>query len=290
MIRHRGANRVTTARPAARPEIPPPVGGGLLSELMTNTLDEDYRTVAAQGGRAAPPAVGANRLGALAAITAFGVLLSVSAVKTEQDRPQALVERAQLIDSIRARQQHLDGLHATLSTLQSQIGQLQTTVAEQSSTGTRQSGSLTTLGMLSGASPVSGPGVVVTVDDAPNGVPGTGGVILDADLQTLVNALWVAGAEAIAVNGHRLSTLTAIRFAGRAITVDYRSLTPPYVVEAIGNPATLPARLLETQGGQVWLELHANFGIRFETHTQDRLELPADPQSPLLWARQEVSQ
>ena len=91
-------------------------------------------------------------------------------------------------------------------------------------------------------------------DDAPAtlGLP-TGGVILDTDLQSLVNALWTAGAEAISINGNRLTSLTAIRFAGRAITVDYRSLTPPYVIDAIGNPETLPARLLETPGGQAWI-------------------------------------
>lgn len=140
------------------------------------------------------------------------------------------------------------------------------------------------LGVAAGETAVRGPGIVVTADDAGDAVPGAGGIILDTDLQTLVNGLWAAGAEAIAVNGHRLGTLTAIRFAGQAITVDYRSLTPPYVVEAIGNPNTLPARFLETAGGQAWLGLQANFGIRFQTRTADRLELAGKPPDSLLWA------
>ena len=65
--------------------------------------------------------------------------------------------------------------------------------------------------------------------------------MLDIDLQILVNGLWESGAEAISINGHRLSNLTAIRGAGDAITVDYRSLTRPYQIEAIGDPRTLPA-------------------------------------------------
>ncbi|MEP6667176.1 MAG: DUF881 domain-containing protein, partial [Nocardioidaceae bacterium] len=102
---------------------------------------------------------------------------------------------------------------------------------------------------------------------------------------SLVNALWLAGAEAISIDGHRLTTLTSIRFAGQAITVDYRSLSPPYVVSAIGNPDTLPARLLETDGGQIWLGLKANFGIRFDTETKEQITVPADPHEHLIYAR-----
>jgi hypothetical protein len=79
--------------------------------------------------------------------------------------------------------------------------------------------------------------------------------------------------------------LIKIRFAGRAITVDYRSLTPPYTIDVIGNPDTLPARLLETPGGQAWMGLKTNYGIRFDTTTASSLVLPADPSTALRQAR-----
>ena len=63
--------------------------------------------------------------------------------------------------------------------------------------------------------------------------------VLDRDLQSVVNGLWAAGAEAVAVNGQRLTALSAIRSAGDAILVDYRPLTRPYVVVAIGDPRTI---------------------------------------------------
>lgn len=63
------------------------------------------------------------------------------------------------------------------------------------------------------------------VDDAANGLRDGRDRVLDMDLQILTDGLWQAGAEAISVNGHRLSALTAIRGAGEAITVDNRSLT-----------------------------------------------------------------
>ncbi len=264
---------------------------GLLTTLMTNTLDEDYQLVASR--RAAVDAASPGRderpglwrhAGAIAAVTALGVLLGVSALKTSQDRPQALAERAGLIEAIQARQARLDGQHAGLASLQTDVGRLQADLADDVDTGSRLSADLARLGVNAGTVAATGPGMVLTLDDARHGAPGVGGVILDRDLQSLVNGLWIAGAEAIAVDGHRLTALTSIRFAGRAITVDYRSLTPPYVVEAIGDPDTLPSRLLETQGGQLWLGLRANFGITFDTQTQSSITLPGDAHDRLLWA------
>ena len=57
----------------------------------------------------------------------------------------------------------------------------------------------------------------------------------------MVNALWAAGAEAISINGQRLGPTTAIRFAGEAVLVDFRPVTNPYEISAIGDPDTLPA-------------------------------------------------
>lgn len=274
-----------------RSPLPPPPGG-LLTALMTNTLDEDYQVVASRRASADSASLTPNArpglsrsAGVIAAVTAFGVLLGVSAVKTAQDRPQALVERAGLIAGIQARQARLDALHAGLASLQTDVGRLQADLADDAATASRLSGELTRLGISAGTVAAAGPGMVLTLDDAPNGLPDVGGVILDGDLQSLVNGLWIAGAEAIAIDGHRLTALSSIRFAGRAITVDYRSLTPPYVVEVIGDPDTLPARLLETQGGQLWLSLRANFGITFDTQTLSNLSLPGDTHDRLLWAQ-----
>ena len=84
---------------------------------------------------------------------------------------------------------------------------------------------INTLDPVVGMLLVSGPGVLIVVDDCPRPAADARDRVLDIDLQVLANGLWEAGAEAVAINGHRLSNLTAIRSAGDAITVDYRSLT-----------------------------------------------------------------
>lgn len=258
---------------------------GLLAQLLDSEVDPEYRTAAAAHDTEGRARSGWSSVRIFAAVAVFGVLLSVSAVKTERDRPQALVERTNLIAAIHGRQDKLERVHATLRRLQSRVAELQTGLAAMSDAEARLRNLTSTLGIASGMSPVRGPGLVITADNAPDPVPGAGGIILDSDLQALVNGLWVAGAEAIAINGHRLTTLTAIRFAGQAITVDYRSLSPPYVVAAIGDPDTLPARFSETQGGQAWQGLRANFGIRFETKSTSQIELPGDSHDIVNWAR-----
>src|SRR5207302_160556 len=60
------------------------------------------------------------------------------------------------------------------------------------------------------------------------------GLVLDRDLQDVANELWHDGAEAIAINGQRLTATTTIRAAGGAILVDFRPVTAPYQVSAIG--------------------------------------------------------
>jgi uncharacterized protein YlxW (UPF0749 family) len=108
-----------------------------------------------------------------------------------------------------------------------------------------------------------------------------GGTVLDEDLQILVNGLWQAGAQAIAINGNRLGPLSAIRTAGQAINVNFRPLTPPYVVTVIGDPDTLQARFSETAAGQSWIDLSTNYGIRFDIASDADLVLPGVPSGRL---------
>jgi uncharacterized protein YlxW (UPF0749 family) len=133
---------------------------------------------------------------------------------------------------------------------------------------------------------VAGPGVVITVDDAPGSETDPSDRVLDLDLQILVNGLWESGAEAVSVNGHRLSPLTAIRGAGQAITVDYRSLTRPYRVEAIGDARTLPASFTQSSAGAWWNDLSRNRGMSFALTGVDELTLDADPGIVLRYARE----
>ncbi len=125
------------------------------------------------------------------------------------------------------------------------------------------------------------------MNDAEGAVPGVGGPrdaafsdtgrVRDRDLQRVVNGLWQAGAEAVSVNGRRLTALSAIRAAGDAVLVDNRPLAPPYTVLALGPGEELATAFRATAEGRHLEVLREEYGIRAGTTVHDRLELPAAP-------------
>ncbi|WP_324653964.1 DUF881 domain-containing protein [Georgenia sp. H159] len=134
------------------------------------------------------------------------------------------------------------------------------------------------LTLSAGGARVRGPGLTITLDDsrdAQAGEPDSDlGRVQDLDLQVVTNALWSAGAEAVAINGHRLSSVSAIRSAGPAILVDLTPLARPYVVEAVGDPDDMRARLTRSTGGSHLDILRESFGIAVEIEEAEGLVLP----------------
>ncbi len=140
----------------------------------------------------------------------------------------------------------------------------------------------------------------MTIDNAPGSDDPVGGdprarsgdgtgVVYDSDLQVIVNGLWAAGAEAIAVNGHRLTALSAIRSAGAAILVDFRPLVPPYVLEAVGDPGQLQARFAAGDAGPYVQSMRDNSNIRVDIATPKKVSLPGAGQLVLRSATPAVS-
>jgi uncharacterized protein YlxW (UPF0749 family) len=183
-------------------------------------------------------------------------------------------EHQGLVTQIEARDASLQARRERIADLRAENKSLEEQALRTSVRGRAMSARLNRLAVQAGSVPVHGPGVQVVVDDAPNAT-GPQQQVLDRDLQKLVNALWLSGAEAISINGQRLTSLSAIRHAGSAITVNYRSLLRPYVVTAIGDPDTMPARFVETRPGSEWLNLEATFGLQFEMTTEKSLRVPA---------------
>ncbi len=110
-------------------------------------------------------------------------------------------------------------------------------------------------------------------------------LVRDSDLTLLTDALWAAGAEAISVNGHRLTVLSAFRNVGIGVLVNTQPLTPPYVFDVIGDPDTMPADLLSSSIGEKWYTLKDSLGFRFDVRDGGTMTLPAAPRPRLRSAR-----
>jgi uncharacterized protein YlxW (UPF0749 family) len=98
------------------------------------------------------------------------------------------------------------------------------------------------------------------------------GRILDRDIQSVVNEFWAAGAEAVAIDGQRLGPTTSIRSAGQAILVDFRPVTNPYLIEAIG-PAGMFDQLLESSAVRTLASYASSFGLGLDVVPADQLDL-----------------
>ncbi len=274
-----GTDQQTRPASAGRPRPAADASMDLLNQIIRQPIDPDYARVAATGA----PARARVRIGVVAVM--IGAMFAIAAVQTNRSAPALETERTELISRVQAAEDNSDELRDQVTTLSTEITRLRTSALGSDSTAQQLEARINALAPAVGDVPVTGAGVLIVVDDAP-AIDGTDADrVLDLDLQILANGLWEAGAEAVAINGHRLSNLTAIRSAGDAITVDYRSLTRPYRVEAIGDPRTLPARFAETSAGSWWTELSGSRKMVFAMTDDDKLELAADPGITLRHAR-----
>ncbi len=258
--------RTPPTDPSGRP-LPPQATMGLLTYLTATALDEDYAAASSRRkARSSGPVV-------LGVLVVFGLLLMTAAVQTARTEGERQTSREALVSQIQQRRKDLADVRAQAAQLDREITAINSTYLSTSDRGRALQDQLTRLGVSSGTAPVTGPGVEIVVDDGPEG--DSKSVVLDRDLQILVNGLWNAGAEAISINGQRLTTLSAIREASEAITVNYRSLQRPYTITAIGDPDQLPARFIESDGGTWWFNLKSLYDMRFDLTSKDSVRLPA---------------
>ena len=205
-----------------------------------------------------------------------GFLLTTGLTAGRQAAVAQDARKDELIALIDARQDRTDALAERLDELRREVTAVEQSVATAGTSVLNDN--LARAEASAGLTAVRGPGVQITFSDA-TGTCSTGRVedcrIQDVDLQLAANALWSLGAEAIAVNGERVIATTAIRSAGSSVLINYRVLTSPYVVEAIGDPDALRDGFLATQLAgdfQVWRDV---FGLGFADTVVPELTLPA---------------
>lgn len=211
----------------------------VLERFLRQATEDDYRsapppeTTASRHGITGWPAVVAISTAVLGVVLVAAAVTVRSSADARTGTQQALAERAQVLSAdVRALQERVSEQNTIVDELR---GDLLDIEADG-----QRSAELDALALSGGTAQLSGPGVVVTIDDAPDADAASLNRVLDRDLQDIVNALWQMGAEGIAVNGQRLTQTSAIRGAGEAILVNYQPMTRPYVVEAVGTRSSGP--------------------------------------------------
>ena len=201
--------------------------------------------------------------GVLAVTVASGLLFSVSALN-ERKNPAATSNLSTLV---RNRQEQVKSLENEVSALDAQI--------QSFSSASPQSGDEDVFTARS-TQTVTGPGIQITLSDAPPGQIPEGAtpndlVIHQQDIEDTMNALWNGGAEAMTVQGVRITSRTVIRCIGNVILVDGTSFSPPYVIQAIGDPATLRATVTANPRMVNYQAYVTKYGLGWDMQTNDSL-------------------
>ena len=127
------------------------------------------------------------------------------------------------------------------------------------------------LTLSAGMVALTGPGVRITLDDAPrrpdgslpNGARPDDVVIHQSDVQAVVNALWAAGADGVAIMNQRLIATSAVRCVGNVLLLEGRTYSPPFQVTAIGDVEEFVRQLADSPQVAVFQDAVSAFGLTF---------------------------
>lgn len=218
---------------------------------------------------------GGRRALACGAAALAGFLLVTARLNpTSPDLSIRVPEQERLARLIRVEQRRSADLRSTAETLRGRVRQFERAQPEgepkpdQGLAGTRVQ-----LGLVA----VEGPGVNVTLDDSSLDESPSGNlndlVIHSQDIQAVANALWAAGAEALAVSGQRVVPTSALLCVGNTLLINGTVHSPPYRFVAIGEhlkDGFLADPLVERLQGDA-----SRFGLGFEMNEADNVRVPA---------------
>ncbi len=209
-----------------------------------------------------------------------GALFVVSAHSSQGTdlRPGRYPDLASLVGSDAAQvdqlKQHVADLNAEVTALSGSVGNAQVARVNRQTAAMRGP---------AGLLPVFGPGVTVTLSDAPQGTsantPDNLNLLLvhQQDIQAVVNAMWKGGAQAITIQGQRVVSTTGIRCIGNSVQLQGVPYSQPYVISAVGSVATLVDAIARDPYLQVYRQDAAdpNIDVGWSERVQTRITAPA---------------
>lgn len=270
----------------------------LLRSLLSEHLDPGYAAAAERGtvisGRARIAGWAWQVLAALLVATVF----AVGAAQARSGAPGVHDAQRVLADNVRSAESVTGRLAERRDALTNRVDELRRLRLANDAEGQRVLAGLDKLSLAAASTPVTGPGLTLTVTDPGVGrnlsdaskqrVSGSQQIILDRDLQLVVNSLWASGAEAIAIGDVRVGPNVTIRQAGGAILVDNKPISSPYSLKAIGAPRQLREAFDRSPGLYRLRLLEVSYGVvvRVDGRTGTELTLPAGSVRDVRFAKQ----
>ncbi|MEX5721233.1 DUF881 domain-containing protein [Geodermatophilus maliterrae] len=238
-----------------------------------------------------PPPRGRSAWGALVPVVALAAgLLFATSGQTAQGSDLRAGDVTELSTLVAQRDEVIAEQEAQLEALQRQAEALTDQAASRDGAVAAARAAGEDGALSAGLVAMSGPGVEITLDDAPRrpdgGLP-TGArpddvVIHQSDVQAVVNAVWAAGADGVAIMDQRLVATSAVRCVGNVLLLQGRTYSPPFVVTAIGDPAAIRTQLDASPQVQVFLQAVEDYGLGFAFRERPDLTLPGHDAPPVM--------
>jgi uncharacterized protein YlxW (UPF0749 family) len=168
------------------------------------------------------------------ALLALGFLIAAQLAAEGPRVRYTTQERSTLVETALGLQQEQDALKAQILDLRSQVGQLEAQGAGSDAIVKQLNDELQQARIAAGLVALDGPGIVFRLEDSGAAAAGADSLVTARDVRTVVEELWLAGAEAVSVNGERVTVSTAFLDIGGSVLANSAYLAPPYTVAAIG--------------------------------------------------------
>ena len=247
--------------PAQASSVDPAASMSLLTSLLANPLDAGYEHYRAEHGSRPASVSGKIAVFAVAVALGFGSIVATSSLRApagdvKSDLKSQASERT-----------------AAVETLNDEVQSLGRAIDQYSQSGSTAP-SNPAQDLMTATTPVSGPGITVTLTDRSGTGKGNGNV-RDQDLAMVVNAMWAAGADAVSINGQRVGPETFVRTAGSVILVNVTPVSSPYEVAAIGDANALSVALVRGSTGDYLSAAQSVTGMTVSSKVSDNLQMEA---------------
>ncbi|OBA34810.1 DUF881 domain-containing protein [Rhodococcus pyridinivorans] len=257
----------------------------LLKSLLEDHLDPGYAASAAdRAAERSSTSPSASRAWLGAGVLLAGLVIGIAYAHNADVQAGTDSTRAEILDSLRAGDERITALTAQRDELGAAVDERRTALFSDGGDGATILDRLRDAEAAAAATPVRGPGITVTLTE-PTARPNLSdaariedrptALVLDRDLQSVVNALWAAGAEAVEVGGVRVGPGVTIRQAGGAMLVDNRPVFSPYTVSAVGSPSRLQTTFVVSDAYLRIAGIQQLYGVGFTLAEEDDLEFPA---------------
>jgi len=180
-----------------------------------------------------------------------------------------------------AQAKDLEGLRAQAADLTAEVDRLTRDLGAVGGTGERAR--VRGLERTAGLSPVHGPGVTITLDDAPKDKLAAAGDDLNAvsellvhqqDIQAVANALWAGGAEAMTIQGQRVVSTTGIKCVGNVVILHGVPYSPPYRISAIGPTDQMLTSVMTSPYIQLYLQVVQSSQLGWDVAVDESMDMP----------------